>query len=112
MHHDFRLELDGVLKSWAVPKGPPLEPRGQALAVEVEDQPIEYGSFEGVIPKGEYGGGTVMLFDHGTWEPEGDARKALREGKLTFRLDGERLRGRWSLVRMADRPGDAKHSWL
>jgi bifunctional non-homologous end joining protein LigD len=112
MHHDFRLELDGVLKSWAVPKGPPLEPRAQALAVEVEDHPLEYGSFEGVIPKGEYGGGTVMLFDRGTWEPEGDARKALSDGKLTFRLDGERLRGRWSLVRMADRPGDKKHNWL
>src|SRR6185369_13182977 len=113
MHHDFRLELDGVLKSWAVPKGPPLEPRGQALAVEVEDHPIEYGSFEGVIPKGEYGGGTVMLWDRGTWRPEGDARAGLKAGKLDFVLEGERLRGRWSLVRMGGRAGeDGKENWL
>ena len=112
MHHDFRLELDGVLKSWAVPKGPPLATREQALAVHVEDHPLEYGSFEGVIPKGEYGGGTVMLFDRGSWEPEGDARKALRDGKLTFRLDGERLRGRWSLVRLNGKSSDGGKNWL
>ena len=100
LHYDFRLELDGVLKSWAVPEGPSLDPAVKSLAVHVEDHPLEYGSFEGVIPQGEYGGGTVMLWDRGTWEPEGDAAESYRRGKLVFRLNGERLKGRWALIRM------------
>lgn len=111
LHHDFRLELDGVLLSWAVPKGPPTKPGQRCLAVRTEDHPIEYGTFEGVIPKGQYGGGTVMLWDHGTWRPEGDARDGLRAGKLDFTLHGERLRGRWSLVRMRT-DGETKENWL
>jgi len=111
LHHDFRLELDGVLLSWAVPKGPPTKPGERCLAVRTEDHPIEYGTFEGVIPKGQYGGGTVMLWDHGTWRPDGDAKEALQAGKLDFTLQGERLRGRWSLVRMRT-DGEAKENWL
>ncbi len=105
LHYDFRLELDGVLLSWAVPKGPSLNPKERRLAMHVEDHPVEYGGFEGVIPKGEYGGGTVMLWDRGTWEPvKGDYRK----GRLKFQLHGERLKGVWNLVRI---DGDDK-SWL
>ncbi len=107
LHYDFRLELDGVLKSWAVPKGPSLNPRDRRLAVHVEDHPVEYGSFEGIIPKGEYGGGTVVLWDRGRWYPEGDAHKGFKKGHLRFRLDGEKLQGGFSLVRMHD--GD---NWL
>jgi bifunctional non-homologous end joining protein LigD len=99
LHYDFRLELDGVLKSWAVPKGPSLDPHDKRLAMEVEDHPVAYGSFEGTIPKGQYGGGTVMLWDTGTWEPIGNAREGLKKGKLTFKLHGERLKGEWTLVR-------------
>jgi bifunctional non-homologous end joining protein LigD len=110
LHYDFRLELDGVLLSWPIPKGPSLSPRARRLAVRTEDHPIEYADFEGIIPKGEYGGGTVLVWDRGTWEPEGDPRRGLREGKLTFRLRGEKLRGRWHLVRTG---GDGKkQSWL
>lgn len=112
LHYDFRLELDGVLKSWAVPKGPSYDPSVKALAVHVEDHPIEYGSFEGIIPKGEYGGGTVMLWDRGTWEPEGDPARDYRKGKLTFRLDGEKLHGRWALIRMGGRGKDSDRNWL
>jgi len=116
LHYDFRLEWEGVLKSWAVPKGPPLVPGAKALAMQTEDHPLEYAAFEGVIPKGQYGGGTVMLWDRGTWEPEGDAAKGLAAGKLTFAISGERLRGKWSLVRMRVRQGsgrrDTGREWL
>ncbi len=113
LHWDFRLELDGVLKSWAVPKGPSLDPADKRLAMHVEDHPLEYGEFEGVIPKGEYGGGTVMLWDRGNWSPEGDPERAYRAGTLKFRLDGTRLRGGWALVRMRGRNGrDGERTWL
>jgi len=112
LHYDLRLELDGVLKSWAIPKGPTLDPSERHLAVEVEDHPIEYGSFEGIIPEGEYGGGTVMLWDHGTWEPRGDATEGLRKGTLTFRLNGEKLSGVWTLARMKGEPGEEAKNWL
>jgi bifunctional non-homologous end joining protein LigD len=110
MHYDFRLELDGVLLSWSVPKGPSLSPRDHRLAVRTEDHPLEYAEFEGVIPQGEYGGGTVSVWDRGTWEPEGDARAAMAQGKLTFALAGEKLHGRWHLVRT--RGGDRAENWL
>ena len=103
LHYDFRLEHNGVLKSWAVPKGPDLDPGNKRLAMQVEDHPLEYGGFEGIIPKGEYGGGTVMLWDCGVWEPIGDAAKGLREGHLKFILYGEKLHGAWMLVRKGGR---------
>ncbi|HEV7222770.1 MAG TPA: DNA polymerase ligase N-terminal domain-containing protein, partial [Pirellulales bacterium] len=112
LHYDFRLELDGVLKSWAVPKGPSYDPREKRLAVEVEDHPLEYANFEGVIPAGEYGGGPVEVWDRGTWEPEGDPEQGLRDGKLKFDLSGEKLRGGWALVRMGGRRPDKKVNWL
>src|SRR5687767_3808462 len=111
LHYDFRLELDGTLKSWAVPKGPSLDPKVRRMAVHVEDHPLSYGSFEGVIPKGEYGAGTVIVWDRGRWEPVGDPREGYRAGKLKFELEGEKLRGRWNLVRMRSR-GERQESWL
>lgn len=114
LHYDFRLEWRGVLLSWAVPKGPSLDPSVKRLAMAVEDHPIEYGNFEGVIPEGEYGGGTVMIWDYGTWTPEGDADEGLRKGELKFTLSGKKLKGSWVLVRtkgrFAGRGGDS--SWL
>jgi bifunctional non-homologous end joining protein LigD len=114
LHYDLRLELDGVLLSWAVPKGPSLDPKERRLAVHVEDHPLDYGDFEGSIPKGEYGGGTVLLWDRGTWEPEGDPHEGLRRGDFKFRLHGEKLRGSWVLVRMGKpAAGDGeKENWL
>ena len=108
LHYDFRLELDGVLKSWAVTKGPSLNPAERRLAVRTEDHPLDYGGFEGTIPKGEYGGGTVMLWDRGTWSPSPgkDPRKSLKQGHLHFRVDGERMKGEWILIRLKPRPGE------
>jgi len=104
LHYDLRLEHDGVMKSWAVTRGPSLVPGEKRLAVRVEDHPVEYNSFEGIIPEGEYGGGTVMIWDRGTWEPEvADVGKALAKGDLKFVLRGRKLRGSWALVRMRDR---------
>jgi bifunctional non-homologous end joining protein LigD len=104
LHYDFRLEHDGVMLSWAVPKGPSTDPSNRRFAAQTEDHPIEYNQFEGVIPEGEYGGGTVMIWDRGTWEPEvADVDEALAKGDLKFRLHGKKLRGSWVLVRMRPR---------
>jgi bifunctional non-homologous end joining protein LigD len=113
LHYDLRLELDGVFKSWAVTRGPSLDPHDKRLAVEVEDHPLDYGDFEGTIPKGEYGGGTVQLWDRGYWEPEDDAERGLKKGDLKFTLDGDKLHGSWVLVRMRhDRDGGKRTNWL
>ena len=112
LHYDLRLELDGVFKSWAVTKGPSLDPADRRLAVEVEDHPLDYGDFEGTIPKGEYGGGTVQLWDRGYWAPEGDPHKMLEKGDLKFVMEGERLHGSWVLARMKRRPGEKRDNWL
>jgi len=112
LHYDFRLELDGVFLSWAVTRGPSLDPADKRLAVQTEDHPLDYGDFEGAIPKGEYGGGTVMLWDRGYWEPEGDPKAMLRKGDLKFTLDGDRLKGSWVLVRMKRREGEKRDNWL
>lgn len=113
LHYDFRLELDGVFKSWAVTKGPSLDPKVRRLVVETEDHPLDYGDFEGTIPKGEYGGGTVQLWDRGFWEPDGDRdpKEMLRRGDLKVRLEGARLRGAWHLVRLKDAEG-GRTNWL
>ena len=103
LHYDFRLEIDGVLKSWAVPRGPSLDPADKRLAMRTEDHPVEYGSFEGTIPEGEYGGGPVLLWDRGTWTPVGDPAAGLRSGELKFTLEGEKLHGGWALVRIKGR---------
>ncbi len=116
LHYDFRLELDGVLKSWAVTRGPSLDPAQKRLAVRTEDHPIDYARFEGTIPQGHYGGGTVMLWDRGSWDPIGDPHEGLAKGKLAFHLHGERLKGRWALVRFkGSRKGERKsprENWL
>ncbi|MEE4095414.1 DNA ligase D [Pseudomonas viridiflava] len=112
LHYDFRLELDGTLKSWAVPKGPSLDPTQKRLAVHVEDHPLGYASFEGSIPKGQYGGGDVIVWDRGVWEPHGDPRKTYAEGKLKFTLIGEKLTGGWALVRTRLKGSGSKEQWL
>lgn len=112
LHYDFRLEMDGVLKSWAVTRGPSLVPGEKRLAVHVEDHPLEYGDFEGTIPKGQYGGGTVVLWDRGTWSPIGDAHKGYAKGHLEFELRGQKLAGHWHLVRMHGKPGEKRENWL
>ena len=113
LHYDFRLGWRGVLKSWAVAKGPSYYPGDKRLAVQVEDHPIEYGGFEGTIPKGQYGGGTVMLWDNGTWMPHGDADEGLRTGRLKFELRGKKLKGNWTLVRMGGKAAEErKPNWL
>ena len=105
LHYDFRLEAGGTLRSWAVPKGPSLDPKQRRLAMEVEDHPLEYASFEGIIPEGEYGGGTVMIWDEGMWAPmeDVDPAKALDSGEIRFLLDGKKLKGSFTLVRTGDR---------
>jgi bifunctional non-homologous end joining protein LigD len=114
LHYDFRLELDGVLKSWAVPRGPSLDPADNRLAVRTEDHPLSYATFEGTIPEGEYGGGTVMLWDRGSWTPEPgkDPRKTIEEGHLHFTLDGERMQGEWVMFRLKPRPGERGENWI
>jgi bifunctional non-homologous end joining protein LigD len=112
LHYDFRLELDGTLKSWAVPKGPSLDPADKRMAVQVEDHPLSYANFEGVIPPKHYGAGTVIVWDRGTWTPQGDVRAGYRDGKLKFELDGDKLHGGWALVRMRPREGDRQTAWL
>ncbi|MGB2633161.1 MAG: DNA polymerase ligase N-terminal domain-containing protein [Candidatus Acidiferrum sp.] len=113
LHYDFRLEWNGVLLSWAVPKGPSLDPSVKRLAMQVEDHPVEYGKFEGVIPEGEYGGGTVMLWDRGTWIPEeSDVAEGLKKGSLKFELNGKKLHGSWALVRTKSYGKSGKTAWL
>src|ERR1700721_2462998 len=112
LHYDFRLALDGVLKSWAVTRGPSLNPLEKRLAVAVEDHPLEYADFEGTIAKGEYGGGSVIVWDNGTWTPLGDAHRGLKKGHLEFELHGRKLNGRWHLVKMHGKPAEKRENWL
>jgi len=113
LHYDVRLEWNGVMLSWAVPRGPSYDPTIKRLAMQVEDHPIEYNKFEGIIPAGEYGGGTVMIWDHGTWTPETpDVEAALKKGELKFSLEGKKLHGSWVLVRTRGRSGDTRTAWL
>src|SRR5947199_7385836 len=116
LHYDFRLQMEGVLKSWALPKGLPWAKGEKHLAVEVEDHPIEYEMFEGIIPKGQYGGGTVMVWDQGTWEPQPghtDVDEGLRTGSLEFIMHGEKMKGKWALIRMGGKvANERKPNWL
>ncbi|AVB19868.1 MULTISPECIES: DNA ligase D [Pseudomonas syringae group] len=112
LHYDFRLELDGTLKSWAVPKGPSLDPKQKRLAVHVEDHPLDYAAFEGSIPKGQYGGGDVIVWDRGIWQPHGDPHETYADGKLKFTLIGEKLSGEWALVRTRLKGSGSKEQWL
>lgn len=112
LHYDLRLELDGTLKSWAVPKGPSLDPRQKRLAVQVEDHALSYASFEGRIPEGQYGAGDVIVWDRGVWQPHGDPHKAYAAGKLEFTLVGEKLQGAWTLVRTRLKGSGSRQQWL
>jgi bifunctional non-homologous end joining protein LigD len=113
LHYDFRLEWRGVMLSWAVPKGPSLDPTVKRMAMQVEDHPLEYNRFEGIIPAGEYGGGTVMIWDRGTWTPETeDVDAGLARGELKLSLSGKKLHGSWVLVRTRPRPGQTRAAWL
>ena len=112
LHYDFRLEHDGVLWSWAVTRGPSLDPHEKRLAVHVEDHPIDYASFEGTIPKGQYGGGAVIVWDEGRWAPDGDPAQGMKKGHIDFELEGHKLNGRWHLVRLRPRPGEKRDNWL
>ena len=112
LHYDFRLELGGTLKSWALPKGPSLDPTVKRMGVHVEDHPLSYASFEGQIPSGQYGAGDVIVWDRGLWSPLGDPAAGLKSGKLKFELYGEKLKGHWTLVRMQGRGDGAKEQWL
>jgi len=112
LHYDFRLEHDGVLWSWAVTRGPSLDPHEKRLAVHVEDHPIDYASFEGTIPKGQYGGGSVIVWDEGRWTPDGDPAQGMKKGHIDFELEGHKLNGRWHLVRLRPRPGEKRYNWL
>src|SRR5664279_598105 len=111
LHYDFRLELDGVLLSWAVPKGPSFDPAKMQMAIHVEDHPLSYAAFEGTIPPKQYGAGKVIVWDHGTWAPVGDPREGMQKGKVLFKLHGEKLAGLWELVRIA-KPGDKQDPWM
>jgi bifunctional non-homologous end joining protein LigD len=112
LHYDFRLEIGGALASWAVTRGPSLVPGRKRLAVRVEDHPLDYAGFEGRIGAGQYGGGEVIVWDRGRWEPEGDPAQGVADGRLDFTLHGEKLKGRWHLVRMAAKPGERRENWL
>ena len=112
LHYDFRLEMNGVLSSWAVPKGPSMDPRDKRLAIRVDDHELSYGSFEGTIPAGRYGAGTVEIWDSGTYIPESDPAEGVEKGELSFELHGSRLSRRFSLVRMKPRAGEKSEMWL
>lgn len=113
LHYDLRLEWRGVMLSWAVPKGPSFDPKVKRMAMQVEDHPIEYNRFEGIIPEGEYGGGTVMIWDKGTWTPEvPDVDAALAKGELKLTMEGKKLHGSWVMVRTRPRPGSSRPAWL
>ena len=111
-HYDFRLEWDGVLLSCAIPKGPSYDTHDKRLAIKVEDHPLEYRNFEGTIPKGEYGGGVVMLWDEGYWEPYVDVKEGLEKGELKFKLEGTRLKGNWALIKWKSKSDKEKEHWL
>lgn len=111
LHYDFRLELDGSMKSWAIPKGPSLDPSDKRMAVQVEDHPIAYNAFEGEIPPKQYGAGQVIIWDRGIWVPLGDPGQAYKRGNLKFELHGHKLHGRWALIRMKSK-GEKKEAWL
>ncbi|RYE51001.1 MAG: ATP-dependent DNA ligase, partial [Hyphomicrobiales bacterium] len=112
LHYDLRLEMDGVLRSWAVTRGPSLVPGEKRLSVHVEDHPMDYGDFEGTIPTGQYGAGTVIVWDRGTWSPVFDAAKGYAKGHLEFELKGEKLTGRWHLIRMRGKAKEKRENWL